>query len=244
MTPSQNPGSNPSTRPQPPAQPVNYSQTSPQPAATRWNPTGVYGGVEEAPEVKPKLYYIPAVGALLLVISLLLPWFFIKFNSGFFSLNGLNMASATESVLESMSKLTTQIGASPAAGLTSSSGYGLIDGWILLVLAVLSLVVAAGGALRRKKVNAVVIFFLGVASLVIVGLDLINLNNKLNALNLYQTQNPLTGTMSGTQLGIGLGLAIVAAIFIVIGAALTFLLFYSGPGGAVVPIQENVKTKK
>lgn len=240
MTQPQPPGNHQQVRPQT----LNTSQTGPQPVVARWNPAGVYGGeVEEVKEGKPKLYFIPAVGALILLAGIFLPWFFIKFNSGFFSMNGAGMTSATEKVTEAMSKLAALTGSS-TTGLNEMGDYGLVPGWIMLVLALFSLAAAVGGFFRRVKVNAALIFGVGIVCAFILLRDTTSLNSKLNTINAFQTENPLATTLSGTQTALGLAFTAAGIAIIILGGAITFLLFYSGGGGAAIPVQRNVTARK
>jgi hypothetical protein len=214
---------------QPP--PVYYQQAGypqqPQQQPGLWNPSGVYGGIVEKPQGKPLLYLLPGGGALLLLLSTFLPWLIIRIMAAEFSVNGLGVLTAPPGFLESMSKLAGTTGAATSSNSNSSPSYGLADGWLLLVLSVLALILVLGGLFQKTKVYSIGVLILGIVSLGVVGIDFINVNATISNFNTTVSQNAFASAMGSIQMGFGLYLGIIAAFLMPFGSVLTFFLFNS-----------------
>jgi hypothetical protein len=206
------------------AQP-NYQQPQPLqsgPPPLQWNPAGVYDWLESpaARFGKSYFYIIPGLGSLLLAVSVFLPWFSADIIGTSLTMNGVGGTNLAALGDTSVDHVAPSVGGSPA--------YESWHGWLLLALAVLTLIMVVLGITLKNKHFAIASLVAGFIAVGLLGYDLARMMQAVDEIlrsisGVQAVGQPNVKLSISTGFGLYAGLASALAIFI--GSILTFFLF-------------------
>lgn len=194
-----------------------------------WNPSGVYGGIEPVGgKGRIFLYFIPGFGALLILLGVFLPWLSITIFGTTISVNGIGSVSAPQSFMDGLQKLQNDFGnftqITPTTTTSTTQPFEPFHGWILIVLAGISLILVIGGLAQQSKIYTIGLIICGV---VCSGLTCWDLWKTIKLLDdtYKQMTDPTVALFSSIQTGFGLFMATFASLCLAIGAISTLIFF-------------------
>jgi hypothetical protein len=171
------------------------------------------------------LYFIPGIACVGLVICVFLPWISISLLGSSITANGVGGTNTPPGFLESMAALSPNASsATPAQPETNS--FFAHDGFIVLVVGVIGVILSLGGLIQRYKGYAVGTIIISLVTLGIFGYEFWNVSHAISDAN---AQIAATASQNifgvGLSVGFGIYLGLIMSLIVLISSIVTLIIF-------------------
>lgn len=171
------------------------------------------------------LYFIPGIACLALILCVFLPWISINLFGSSITANGVGGTNMPTGSLEAMAALSPTA-TTPAPTTSQTNSFIAHDGFIVLVVAVIGVILSLGGLLQRHKGYTIGLIIIGFITLGIFGFEFWNISKSIGDAN-AQIAAAASQNIFGVGLSVGFGiyLGIITAIILIVSSIVTYIMF-------------------